>query len=243
MSMIQSITRLPNGMLGVAANHFDGLSHAHRIGSVPSMSQGQTGTIWDVDDTNYPWSAFDSATTLTVDRASSSDADKIVLIEGLNDGFYPISEEVTLTDATGNSTSQSFRRINAILITNGSSTNVGDITVKASTTIVARIKAGNGQALMAIYTIPAGQTGYIIKGVCTCQSSADATGAMHVRYGGQASFLIGHEFEVSGSGGQYIYDFPVPLPIPEKSDIDVRAKVRSNNARVTAAFCVLLEES
>jgi len=49
MSMLQSVTRLPNGMIGIAANHFDGLSHQHRVGSVPAMSQGQTGTIWDID--------------------------------------------------------------------------------------------------------------------------------------------------------------------------------------------------
>lgn len=241
MGMIQSITRLPHGMLGVAARHFDGLEHVHKVGSVPSMSQNNSGTIWDVDDTDYPWSAFATATTLTLDRASTSDADKVVLIEGLDANYYPISEEVTLTNATGNATTKSFIRIESARITNGSANNVGDISVKASTTVVARIKAGNGRTLMGIYTVPAGYTGYILKGTATCQAGADATGDMFVRYGGDASFIIGHAFEVSGSGGEYTYDFPVPFRVPEKSDIDVRASVRSNNARVTAAFDILLE--
>jgi len=241
MGMLQSITRLPNGMIGIAANHFDGLSHQHRVGSVPSMSQGQTGTIWDIDDTQYPWSAFDTPGALSVDRSSVSDADKVVLIEGLNPDFDPITEEVTLSAATGNTTSQSFARVKNMRITNGSATNVGDITANLGGTAVAQINAGNGQSLMAIYTVPRGQTGYLLKGVATCEAGADATGAMHVRYGGQSSFVIGHEFQVSGTGGEYSYDFIVPLPIPEKSDIDVRASVRSNNARVTAAFCILLE--
>jgi len=45
---------------------------------------------------------------------------------------------------------------------------------------------------------------------------------------------------VSGAGGPYRYPFQFPVAIPEKSDIDVRATVRSNNARITAAFDMLL---
>ena len=65
---------------------------------------------------------------------------------------------------------------------------------------------------------------------------------MFVRYFGQDTFRIGHSFEVAGDGGQYFYKFAVPIRIPEKSDIDVRASVRSNNARITAAFDVILIE-
>jgi len=64
---------------------------------------------------------------------------------------------------------------------------------------------------------------------------------MYVRYFGEASFRVGHSFEVCGDGGEYMYEFGIPLRIPEKSDIDIRASVRSNNARVTAAFDMLLE--
>jgi hypothetical protein len=241
MGMLQSITRLPNGMIGVAAGHFDGLEHVHRVGAVPSMSQGQSGTVWDVDDTDYPWASFSAANTLTIDRDSASDADKIVLVEGLDENYHRVSEEVTLTNATGNATTQSFIRVQRASLTNGSSINAGDITVNKSTTTVAKIVTGQGMSLMAIYTVPAGYTGYLLQGACTCQAGADATGNMFVRYFGNDSFTIGHAFEVSGTGGQYYYPFLVPLSIPEKSDIDVRVKVRSNNARLTAAFCVLLE--
>ncbi len=243
MSMIQDIIRLPNGLLGIAAGHFDGLSHIHKFGAVPAMSQNETGTIWDVDDVEYPWASFGSAATLGVDRASASDADKQVYIEGLDADYNVISEVVTLTNATANATTKSFIRVYRAFMTNGSATNVGNIDIKVSSTVVARITAAKGQTLMAVYTIPAGHTGYILKGTATCQSGADATGDMFVRYGGQASFRVGHTFEVSGGGGEYTYDFPVPIPIPEKSDIDVRASVRSNNARLTACFDVLLERN
>lgn len=241
MSMIQDIIRLPHGLLGVAANHYQGLSHIHKFGAVPAMSQNNTGTIWDVNDTTYPWSAFSTATTLTVDRASATDAGKQVLIVGLDGAYNEIEETVTLTNATGNATTKSFIRVYRAYMTNGSSTNVGNVTVKASTTVVAQITAAKGQTLMAIYTVPAGYSAYILKGAATCQDGADATGDMFVRYFGESAFRVGHSFEVCGDGGEYMYDFGIPLRIPEKSDIDIRASVRSNNARLTAAFDILLE--
>ena len=38
----------------------------------------------------------------------------------------------------------------------------------------------------------------------------------------------------------YNYKFTVPIALPEKTDVDVRATVRSNNSRVTAAFDIIL---
>ena len=239
MSLINDIVRLPHGYLGIAANHYDGLSHIHKFGAVPAMSQNTTGTVWDVNDTVYPWATWATAGTLTVDRASTSDADKVVFIQGLDANYHLVSDTVTLTNATGNASTVSFIRVFRAYMTNGSATNVGNVSIKKGGTTVAQITASKGQTLMAVYTIPAGYTGYLLKGVCTVQSGADATGDMFVRYFGQQAFRVGHTFEVSG-GGEYTYDFPVPIQITEKSDIDVRATVRSNNARATAAFDLIL---
>lgn len=241
MSMIQDIIRLPMGLLGVSANHYDGLSHVHKFGAVPAMSQNQTGTIWDVNDTNYPWSSFASAGTLSVPAVNASDNGKTIRIIGLNASYDEIQEDVTVSSAEATATSNSFIRVYRAFVTNGSATNVANINVQKGGTTVLRISANKGQTLMAIYTVPAGYTAYMLKGVATCQSGADATGDMFVRYFGESAFRVGHSFEVSGSGGEYMYDFGIPLRIPEKSDIDVRATVRSNNARVTAAFDMLLE--
>ena len=243
MSMIQDIIRLPHGLLGVAANHYDGLSHVHRYGAVPSMSQNETGTIWDVDDTIYPWASFASAGTLSVPAVNASDNDKTIRIVGLDANYYPINEVVTVSSSGATATTQSFIRVSDAYITNGSATNVANINVQKGGTTVMRIIAGRGASHASIYTVPAGYTAYLMKGVATCQSGADATGDMCVRYFGEASFRVGHSFEVSGTGGEYQYEFSIPLPIPEKSDIDVRATLRSNNARLTAAFDMLLERN
>ena len=241
MSMIQDIIRLPMGMLGVAANHYDGISHVHKFGAVPAMSQNNTGTIWDVNDTEYPWSSFSSAGTLSVPAVNASDNGKTIRILGLNASYDEIQEDVTVSSSEATATTNSFIRVFRAFVTNGSATNVANINVQKGGTTVLRITAGKGQTLMAIYTVPAGYSAYILKGTATCQDGADATGDMFVRYFGESAFRVGHSFEVSGDGGQYLYEFGIPLRIPEKSDIDIRASVRSNNARLTAAFDMLLE--
>ena len=241
MSMIQDIIRLPMGMLGVSANHYDGLSHVHKFGAVPAMSQNNTGTIWDVNDTVYPWASFASAGTLSVPAVNASDNGKTIRIIGLNASYDLIEEVVTVSSAGATATTSSFIRVVEAFITNGSATNVADINVQKGGVTVMRITADKAVSHASIYTVPAGYTAYIMKGVASCQSGADATGDMYVRYFGEASFRVGHSFEVSGAGGEYMYEFSIPLRIPEKSDIDVRASVRSNNARVTAAFDMLLE--
>lgn len=242
MSQFMDMIRLPNYGLGIAKGQFDDITHIHKFGAVPAMSQNQTGTIWDVNDTTYPWSSFDTAGTLSIPAVNASDNGKSIVLVGLDSDYLELTETVTVSSSGATTTTQSFKRIFRAYVTNGSVTNVGDIVVQKGGTTVATIKAGKAQTLMAVYTVPAGKTGYILKGVATCQAGADATGDMFVRYFGQDSFRVGHTFEVSGTGGEYLYDFGVPVKIPAKSDIDVRCSVRSNNARVTAAFDIILDE-
>jgi len=241
MSQFMDLMRLPNMRLGVAKGQFDDISHAHPFGAVPSMSQSQTGTIWDVNDTVYPWASWTTAGTLSIPAVNASDNGKTVTIVGLDGNYDMLTESVTVSSSVAVTTTAEFKRINRAYVGNGSTTNVGNINIQKSGVTVARITANNGQTAMAVYTVPAGYTGYILQGAASCQTGADATGNMFVRYFGEASFRVGHSFEVSGSGGAYLYEFCIPVKIPEKSDIDIRASVRSNNARLTAAFDILLD--
>lgn len=240
MSQLLDLVRLPNFGLGVAKGQFQNISHIHKFGAVPAMSVNTTGTIWDINDTLYPWSALATAGTLSLTRASASDAGKVVTVVGLNSTYDQITENVTLTAESGNLTTNSFIRVFRAYMTTGS--NVGNIDIIRGATTVARINASKSQTLMAVYTVPAGHTAYLLQGTASCQAGADATGDMFIRYFGEASFRVGHSFEVSGNGGQYLHPFQVPIKIPQKSDIDIRALVRSNNARVTAAFDLLLDK-
>jgi len=227
--------------LNIARGLVKGADFVHKFGAVPAMSQNQTGTIWDKNDTSYPWSAFNTAGILVAAQANVSDNGKTVTVLGLDADYLPISEEFTLSGTATVNGTKIFKRVYRAYMTDGS--NVGNVSFSRGGTEVLRITAGKSQTLMAIYTIPAGYTAYMMKVTGTCQSGADATGDMFIRYYGQSSFRVGHSFEVAGVGGQYLYEFASPISIPEKSDIDIRATVRSNNARVTAAFDIILIES
>ena len=222
--------------LQVSRGQIPGHSFVHVLGEVPAMSQNQSGSIWDVNDTTYPWSAFDTAGTLTIDRADANDADKNVILYGLDSDYNPITETVTLTNATGNATTKSFKRLLSARM-NGTSVNLGAVTIKKGATTVGKINAAIGQTLMGIYTVPAGYTAYLTQGVMTVRSGADATGTFYYRIQGDR-FLIGHRFEVASA--EYVYAFTCPFKVPEKTDIDVRATVRSNNALITAAYDIIL---
>lgn len=236
---IRSISQLGGSEpfeLQVARGQIPGHQFVHRIARVPQMSNNQTGTVWDVNDTLYPWSAWDVAGTVTVSRADAGDANKNVIISGLDADYNPVTTTITLTSATGNTSSTVFKRIDTVRM-NGTSANIGQINVLKGATTVARIVAGVGQSLKGTYTVPAGYTVYLTQGVMTIQNTADATGTFYYRVPGDR-FLIGHTFEVASS--EYVYAFTCPLRLPEKSDIDVRVSVRTNNALVTAGYDMIL---
>lgn len=227
--------------LSIAQGEVNGHSGQHKFGAVPAMSQNQTGTIWDVNDTPYPWSSWSTAGTVTIPAVNASDNGKKITLVGLGPDYTDQSEEITVSSSATVTSTSSFIRLYRAYVSEGT-TNVGNIDVQKSSATVLRINADKGQTLMAIYTVPAGYTAYLMQGTATCQANADATVNMFVRYAGQDSFRIGHSLEVSGAGGQYNYNFSIPLRLLEKTDIDVRATVRSNNARVTAAFDMILVE-
>lgn len=229
--------------LAIAKGEVSGHSFVHKFGAVPTMSNNTTGTVWDVNDAAYPWASWATAGTVSIPAVNASDNGKTVSIVGLDASYNPQTESVVVSSTGTVTSTKSFLRIYRAYLVNGSTDNVGNINIQKGGVTVARITAGKSQTLMAIYTVPAGYTAYLTQGTCTCQAGADATGNMFVRYGGENSFRVGHSFEVSGTGGQYFYPFNVPIPIPEKSDIDVEVSVRSNNARVTAAFDMILMQN
>ena len=215
-------------------------SFIHKFGAVEEMSQNTVGSVWDVDDTLYPWSVFDTPGVLSISTVAAGDNGSVIKVIGLDSNFNAVEEDFTVSSSGSVTGTVSFSRVYRAFVTNNGGTNVQDINVLKAGTIVLRIRAAKGQTLMAIYTVPRGYTGFLMKQTMTCQANADATGEMFIRYPGQPAFRVGHSFEVSGNGGQYMYDFSVPIKIPAMSDIDMRANVRSNNARLSAAFDIVL---
>jgi hypothetical protein len=211
----------------------------HKFGAVPQMSINTTGTIWDVNNTLYPWSAFDTPGVLTIPAVNAGDNGDGVRVFGLDENYNLIEEDFTLSSTGIVTGSLTFARVYRAYYYDDT-TNAGDINIQRNGTTVARITAGKGQTLMSVYTIPANYIGYVSQGIASIEYGGDATIDMFIRRFGDLSFRISHTGEVAGTGMPYHYKFIAPFAVPEKSDIDIRAAVRSNNSRVTAAFDLIL---
>jgi len=118
--------------------------------------------VWE-NATAYTY--ITSASTLTlVSTSASDDTVAKVLISGLDSSFNPISETLALNGTSGVTTVNSYFRVNSLLMTTpgtSQTTNVGTITLKQSSNVIAQINAGIGKSQMSIYTVPAGYSFYL----------------------------------------------------------------------------------
>lgn len=210
------------------------------FGAVPEMPQNGSGSIWDINGTLYPFNAFNTSNNLTLfcsginSTPSNLDNNKIVTIIGLDDDYNEITENIVITGSTGIGTKM-FKRVNRAYTHD----NLTNIDISINSIIIQKIHIGKGTTLNTNYTIPTGYNGFITQGSCTCALNADATVDMYIHHFGNG-FINGHSLEVSGAGGQYLFKFTLPVKITEKSDIDVRAAVRTNKARITAAYDLII---
>ena len=226
-----------------------GFGQIHKFGAVPSMSQDTNGTIWDENDTVYPWSTIDSNNVLTVSVVAPNNEGSVrtthngdtVEIQGLDSNYDLQTETVTISGSSA-TTTNNFKRVFRARFTNAGSfdPNSERILIKSGGTTVAKILEGIGQTMMSIYTIPAGKTGYLMRLDVTAQGTATGSFELFTRPGGVGSFQVKHVAEVNGVGGAYQLTYPVPQPLLEKTDIDARMYTLSNNGRYTCTFDILL---
>jgi hypothetical protein len=127
------------------------------FGYQSSVGTGTPVTVWE-NATEYVFPS--SAAYLTIVSTSASDTSALsVLINGLDANFNLLSETIALNGTTAVTSVNSYFRVNSVICTNGN--NVGTITFKQSTNIVAQINATVGKSQNAWYTVPTGYTLYI----------------------------------------------------------------------------------
>ena len=227
----------PNVYLDVARDAISNSKIVHKFGANFDIDQAtDPESVWTGSGL-YPWASLSSAQTIYCISTSASDT-AVLTIEGLDANYHEQTETVTLTGTSAVTTTNTFIRVFRMTYEDGA--NVGTITartVSASGTIVAQIDVGYAQTLMAVYTIPAGHTGYMVALDLAIDSNKNAQLLMYHRLFGKP-FRIAHVAETSG---HYRYDFHAPLRVPEKTDIDIRIdNVSGNDSRVTANFDLVL---
>ena len=147
--------------LQIARGQVDGHSSLEIFGYSAAIGSTAQGPMWEGQtQSGGLYTPPSTAAPLVLVSSSASDTSALsVRIEGCGANYVALTETIALNGTTNVTTTNSFLRINAMYVTNG--TNVGNITAKISSTTYAQINAGIGQTQMSIYTVPAGYTFYL----------------------------------------------------------------------------------
>lgn len=196
----------------IADGTVPGYDHINKFGYDDAVGTTAYETIWDGSSL---YSYVSTPGPASVSSTDGGDTGILVDIQGLDQDYNLVSETV----AVGSTGSVNFSRVFRAA---GGSDHAGDISITVDSAVRAICQASAGQTLMALYTVPAGKTAYLLK----FQGSIDKSN-------GEAKFRLmarpfGNGFQVKGqfgtAAGSYItYDYPVPLKFEEKTDIEIRA--------------------
>ena len=212
-----------------------GNSHIHKFGSNLALA-GTSESIWSAGGL-YPWASL--ATAQTIYAISTEAADTGTLeIQGLDENYALQTTTVTLTGLTAVDTgATTFLRIFRMQYTGS---NAGTITARVTSgtgTVVAQIDPEVAQTLMAVYTVPAQTTAFMLAYTVGTGKGDDAHLKMFARELGGA-FQIKNEMKSYQS--TTTQNFQIPLRFEEKTDIDFRATTSNANSDCIVNFDLVL---
>jgi hypothetical protein len=209
-------------------------------------------TVW-IGSNTYTFPA--AASVLKVSSSSASDAAagtgaRTVQIQGLNAAYEAVVETVILNGQTEVNTTNSYLRVNKmIVLTAGSGgTSVGNIyagtgTVTAGVPAVVVNQTGvlANETESGFYTVPAGYTAFInMWTMSSGNTTADEWTRFTLRIRPEGGvFGIKAQYHIPASG---IYECKAayPLPIPEKADLEILAATSDGSASVSTQLQLML---
>lgn len=240
--------KLLDSPLFISDDEFVGFQHINKFGNNPDIDANVYEDIWDAGGTYvFPTEAriHDITSTDTNDTSGGTGA-RTINIQGLDANYNEIEEDVTLNGTTNVPTTKSFLRIHRMKVTSAGSGGeaVGNITATAQTdaTVSAQITNRRNQTLMAIYTVPAGKTGYITNIFSSVGRKATTAleVELYVRPFGEV-FQIKMLLSGHSQGSSHIQHMNNPyIKITEKSDIKLKATVTTNNSNISGGFDIIL---
>jgi hypothetical protein len=218
----------------IASGAVTGHSHINKFGYSDSIAS--LSTIWDGSNI-YSYST--SAGAVTVTSSSTDDAGAVIEVQGLDSSYHLVTQDIVL-GATG--ATNLIRVFRARLKTPASdeTTNIGIISVSIGGDLRAKILAGKGQTLMAVYTIPAGKTGYLLNLTTSVDKATAVTYRLTVREIDDGGFQIKGQFGTFGTPLDHSY--PIPLVFTEKTDIEIQAEA-GNSCGGGATFDLILVDN
>ena len=224
--------------LNIARGKIPNASHINKFGYNESVGTSFEH-ITDLGTNVLP----SSAGTVTLVSASTDDTSagtgaRTVEVQGLDENYLPLTETFTMNGTTNVVGSSSFLRVfrMRVLTAGTGEINAGNITASIGGSNVAQILADKGQTLMAVYTIPAGKSGYLTKFQGSLSKNQEAVFKIRVKE-------FGNGFNVKGQFGTFsnsiTYDYAIPLQFKEKTDIQILGKAGATS-EMGAVFDIVL---
>lgn len=251
------ITDAENG-LSIAQGLVQGTSFIHKFGSADNFSPVDLEVaVWDgADSTSISRMTYIYSVTDDIDTVSSESAldTQLIEIQGLDINYNLVTQNVTLNGQSKVLLITPLLRVFRIK-------NIGSINLAGNVycyvdglitlgipddllTIRAMVHFENNQTEMAIFTIPAGFTGYMRDWYATTSGAkrdSQHTIKIKARKFGQV-FQLKHKANISVSGTSYIqHRYEEPEVFSEKTDVEVSADTDQVDAGVSAGFDIVLK--
>ena len=249
--------------LSIAKGEVTDTSFIHKFGAAPDFDTSDgIITIYDgADKTHISALRYTYSTTADIDSlSSSSNSDTFdIEVQGLDADYNVVTQIITLTGQTRVALTTPLLRVFRMKNAN-SSDNVGHIYCFVNTTLssgtptdTTKVRAVmqplNNQTLMAVYTVPAGKTGYLRDWYAsTAGASKSSNYVIELRARPLAkTFQLKHISSISDSGSSYIrHVYNEPEVFAEKTDIEMRAQATAagaSGASVSAGFDIVLVDN
>ena len=250
--------------LAIAKGEVEGTSFVHKFGNAPDFDTTDAEvTVWDGAEDGTAWELMNYvySTTDDIDSLSSSEAadDQDITIVGLDINYEEVTQTITLTGQARVALTTALLRVYRAY--NGDSTDLaghviiyvnGAITGGVPDTnadIRAIIDPINQQTEMAVYTIPAGKTGYM-RDWYAATSGANKNSNYPIKLktrelGGV--FRVKHTSALADDGtSNHQHKYEEPEILPEKTDVEMTAEaiaVGVTAASISAGFDIVLVDN
>ena len=234
-----------NALLGIQSSW----SLIHKFGRNADIdTNSDPEDVWDAGGA-YPWPTAAAAMTI-VSASSDDDSDgtgaRTVRLFGLDADFAEIQEDVTLNGEDAVTLANSYYRIHrGFALTAGSGgVNAGALTIAQAGTTVAQIGAGNGQTLMAIYTIPSGYSAsYMAKWYVHALKPTAATQTVECKLFARpngGAWQLKEYIRLLNNGAPYEYQYPFWLAYAAGTDLRIEgSEVSANDMEVSGGFDII----
>ena len=238
-------------MLEVAAGNIAGVIGVNVFGANDLITSGTSEDIWDGGGT-YPFPTTAAITQLLMTATQAAMQGGTIRIIGLDANWDLLNQDVDLDggDPTTPVAITPLRRVISMQVLEDVVTTANVILQNAALNVTyGVIEAGFNQSQMAIYTVPNGYTGYVVKysGDYAKSTGKDPDGIDFYLWAADRDngyeFQIKHSNGIQKGGSGFQHNFIPYMKFTQKTDIKVSAKPDASDAHVHGGFDIILVEN